>query len=106
MYNNITICKFGDGLMRLSNVNRDELVKMMAQNLSVLRAKLNLSQEDLADVLGVTRQTISAIENGQRNMNWTVFLSLVLIFLKNRETKRLMVLLGIYTKELNSLITF
>ena len=92
--------------MRLSNVNRDELVKMMAQNLSVLRAKLNLSQEDLADVLGVTRQTISAIENGQRNMNWTVFLSLVLIFLKNRETKRLMVLLGIYTKELNSLITF
>lgn len=92
--------------MRSSNVNKDELVKMMAQNLSVLRAKLNLSQEDLADVLGVTRQTISAIENGQRNMSWTVFLSLVLIFLKNRETKRLMVLLGIYTKELNSLITF
>lgn len=92
--------------MRSSNVNKDELVKMMAQNLSVLRVKLNLSQEDLADVLGVTRQTISAIENGQRNMSWTVFLSLVLIFLKNRETKRLMVLLGIYTKELNSLITF
>lgn len=106
MYNNITICKLGDDSMRSSNVNKDELVKMMAQNLSVLRAKLNLSQEDLADVLGVTRQTISAIENGQRNMSWTVFLSLVLIFLKNRETKRLMVLLGIYTKELNSLITF
>lgn len=106
MYNNVTICKRGDGLMSSSNVNRDELVKMMAQNLSVLRAKLNLSQEDLADVLGITRQTISAIENGQRNMSWAVFLSLVLIFLKNRETKRLMVLLGIYTKELNSLITF
>lgn len=92
--------------MHSSKINKDEFISLMSQNLSVLRTKLNLSQEDLADVLGVTRQTISAIENGQRNMSWTMFLSLVLIFLKNRETKRLIVLLGIYTKELNSFITF
>lgn len=92
--------------MHSSKINKDEFISLMVQNLSVLRTKLNLSQEDLADVLGVTRQTISAIENGQRNMSWTMFLSLVLIFLKNRETKRLIVLLGIYTKELNSFITF
>lgn len=78
----------------------------MSENLSVLRAKINLSQEELADVLGVTRQTISAIENEQRNMSWPIFLSLILIFLKNKETKRLIVLLGIYTKELSDFITF
>lgn len=92
--------------MSISNINRDELIKLMSENLSVLRAKLNLSQEDLADVLGVTRQTISAIENEQRNMSWSIFLSLILIFLKNKETKRLMILLGIYTKELSDFITF
>lgn len=54
--------------MHSSKINKDEFISLMAQNLSVLRTKLNLSQEDLADVLGVTRQTISAIENGQRNM--------------------------------------
>lgn len=78
----------------------------MSENLSVLRAKINLSQEELADVLGVTRQTISAVENEQRNMSWPIFLSLILIFLKNKETKRLIVLLGIYTKELSDFITF
>lgn len=92
--------------MSISNINRDELLKLMSENLSVLRAKVNLSQEDLADVLGVTRQTISAIENEQRNMSWSIFLSLILIFLKNKETKRLMILLGIYTKELSDFITF
>lgn len=106
MYNNVTNCNYGGGSMDISSINRDELIKLMSDNLSVLRAKLNLSQEDLADVLGVTRQTISAIENEQRNMSWSIFLSLILIFLKNKETKRLMILLGIYTKELSEFLTF
>ena len=68
--------------------------------------KLNLSQENLAEIIGVTRQTISAIENEQRSMTWPVFMALVLVFLKNKETKRLMVLFRIYTKELDEYITF
>lgn len=97
---------FGDGLVSSSNINKDKLVEIMAHNLSVLRMKLNLSQENLAEIIGVTRQTISAIENEQRSMTWPVFMSLVLVFLKNKETKRLMVLFGIYTKELDEYITF
>ena len=92
--------------MSSSNINKDKLVEIMAYNLSVLRMKLNLSQENLAEIIGVTRQTISAIENEQRSMTWPVFMALVLVFLKNKETKRLMVLFGIYTKELDEYITF
>jgi putative transcriptional regulator len=33
--------------------------------LKVARAELNLSQDDLARLVGVTRQTISSIETGQ-----------------------------------------
>jgi putative transcriptional regulator len=36
-------------------------------NLRVLRAMRNITQEDLALNLGVTRQTILAIENGKYN---------------------------------------
>lgn len=97
---------FGDGLVSSSNINKDKLVEIMAHNLSVLRMKLNLSQENLAEIIGVTRQTISAIENEQRSMTWPVFMALVLVFLKNKETKRLMVLFRIYTKELDEYITF
>jgi len=36
-------------------------------NLRVLRAMRKITQEDLASTLGVTRQTILAIENGKYN---------------------------------------
>jgi putative transcriptional regulator len=37
----------------------------LANRLRVARAEKRLSQEQLADMAGVTRQTIGAIENGQ-----------------------------------------
>ena len=37
----------------------------LANRLKVARAELNLSQEELAALVGVTRQTISSIETGQ-----------------------------------------
>lgn len=41
----------------------------MAKNLKLksARAKLDMSQQELADVVDVTRQTISAIERGDYN---------------------------------------
>lgn len=35
----------------------------MKNNIRVERARLRISQQDLADAIGVTRQTIYAIEN-------------------------------------------
>jgi len=37
----------------------------LKNRLKVARAERNLSQEDLARIVGVTRQTISSIETGQ-----------------------------------------
>lgn len=37
----------------------------LANRLKVARAEKNLSQEELAKIVGVTRQTISSIETGQ-----------------------------------------
>jgi putative transcriptional regulator len=37
----------------------------LGNRLRVARAELRLSQEQLAELAGVTRQTISSIENGQ-----------------------------------------
>jgi len=39
----------------------------LENDLRVLRAIKNITQEDLAKALGVTRQTILAIENGKYN---------------------------------------
>ena len=80
---------------------KNALMKAMADNLPILRSKLNLSQEELAVLLGVTRQTISSFESNQRKMTWSVFLALILIFFRNEPTKRLLVALNIYTPALN-----
>ena len=85
----------------MNKEQKNAVMNAMATNLSILRSKLNLSQEELAGLLGVTRQTISSFESGQRKMTWSVFLALVLIFFRNEPTKKLLVAFSIYTPELN-----
>ena len=40
---------------------------MKNKRLKIARIELDMSQDDLAKAVGVTRQTISAIENGSYN---------------------------------------
>ena len=43
------------------------MAKLLRNNLRVLRAVKDISQEQLAEELGVTRQTIHAVENDKYN---------------------------------------
>jgi len=85
------------------SIDRKKYAKAMAENLPVLRAKLNLSQGELADMIGITRQTLSAAECGSRELAWNNFISLLYIFTQNEMTLPLLTALGIYTIELDSL---
>ena len=51
---------------QIFDIDRKAYSAKMADNLPVLRAKLGLSQEGLAGIIGITRQTISSIENKSR----------------------------------------
>lgn len=76
----------------------------MAENLPVLRMKLDLTQNELAEKIGITRQTVIAIENKKTNMTWSTFLAFLFLFIKNEETKNLIIVLGIYTDELEKFL--
>ena len=80
------------------------LINNMTDNLPTLRKKLELSQDELASLIGISRSTVSAIENKKREMSWNIFLSLVLIFSKNKETGKLLYALDIYTEDLNEFL--
>lgn len=43
------------------------MVIVMENNLKIERTRANLTQEELADLIGVTRQTIGLIEKGKYN---------------------------------------
>lgn len=92
-------------------MSRDEKEKFktayidkLAENLSMLRAKAGVTQGDVADRIGIARQTYSAIECGRNKMSWNTFMSLILFFKENAQTKEVIKILGIYTDELENYI--
>lgn len=88
------------------DIDRKKYVTAMAQNLPTLRAKLGLSQTQLAECIGVTRQTISSIENQSRELSWPNFLSLLFLFSQNEQTMKLLPVMEIYTPELEQVFSF
>ena len=47
--------------------NRFEVIRHMKNKMKIARLQIGLTQEDLAKKVGVTRQTISLIENSKYN---------------------------------------
>ena len=58
-----------------------EKIQEFCSNLKVLRSSAGLTQEELANRVGVARQTITSIENGKMQPSTTLFLALVGLFL-------------------------
>jgi DNA-binding XRE family transcriptional regulator len=83
----------------LSTERRSELCRLLGINLSTLREKANITQSDLADRIGIKRQTISAIETGKRNMSWSTFSLLTLFFAKHEEINKIMAAMGVINAE-------
>ncbi len=90
--------------MLTMQINKKELIEKMSDNLPMLRAKLGLTQEEIAMTIGVSRHTIISMENKKRPMTWNTFLSLVLVFSGNPETMLLMKVMGIYTEQLEEFL--
>ena len=85
------------------DIDRQHYTQLMAKTLPTLRAKLGLSQTQLATMIGVTRQTLSAVESGTRPLTWGGFISLLYVFTQNEDTLPLLQTLEIYTPELSAM---
>ena len=75
-------------------------IAILQENLAALRAKIGISQEELANVMGVTRQTYFAIESGKRDMLWVSFMALMFFFSSIDSTAEMIRELRIYPIEL------
>ena len=65
---------------------KSRLIESLRKDLPVLRARVGLSQEAVANRVGISRQTYSNIETGKREMTWTTFLALIVFFQNNEQT--------------------
>ena len=69
---------------------KSELMEKLRAELPVLRARLGISQERAAEIIGISRQTYNAIETGKREMTWPIFLSMVAFFQNNEQTDQML----------------
>jgi len=83
---------------------KKKFISTLTNELKVLRAKVGISQQELANKLGVSRQTYGMIENGTQDMNWSQYLALTFLFKNNEDTAKILDWTGAYTPELEQYI--
>ena len=66
--------------MNKNNELFEKCIAALTKELPVLRKMSGLTQKDLANIIGVSRQTITNIESGASKMKWSLFLAIMLIF--------------------------
>lgn len=66
----------------------------------MLRTKSGISQEELANYLGISRQTYNAIECKKRQMSWNIYLSLILYYDYNKKTHQMLRSIGVFPYEI------
>lgn len=71
----------------------------LVNDLPVLRARLGISQEEIALKIGVSRQTYNSYEAKKRPVPWSVCISLITFFASNEKTRE-MLKKNTYTLEL------
>lgn len=84
--------------------DKKRVAKTLAENLGMLRKKIKITQEELAERIGVSRHTIIAIESGKKEMSWNICLALILIFSESAETRNLLEFLEIIGDNMSSII--
>lgn len=84
----------------LSKSQKDEYIQRLTSKLAALRAHADISQEDLANIIGTSRQTYYAIENKKRTMSWNNYLALIFFYDTVKETSQMVRELGAYPTQL------
>lgn len=83
-----------------NDAEKKKLMSILTNELKVLRAKVGITQQELADRLGVSRQTYGMIENKAQDMNWSQYLALTFLFRSHENTSKILEWTGAYTPEL------
>ena len=91
-------------LENLTKEKKEEYVDSLIDNLPALRAKMGISQSELADMIGIGRQTLISLENKKGRLKWDTFLALVMVFSNDRDASGLLKLLGLHLQDIETKI--
>lgn len=67
----------------LSDSEKQTILEEIVAKLPKIRQMIGISQTELGNKVGLSRQSISAIERGCVPLSWSVFLAIMLVVLTN-----------------------
>lgn len=98
-------CLYNDGglkdLLELADDKKAILIEKLSEELVALRAKAGLSQEELSNILGISRQSYGAFELKKKEMTWRTCFSLIMYFEFNPRTHDMLHALDLFPDELD-----
>ena len=74
---------------------KDDYITTLTNELPVLRARIRISQAELARGVGISRQTYSLIETQKQKMTWVTFMAIIAFFSGHEKTRRVLMELGL-----------
>ena len=90
--------------MTNGDTERELLIDILSDNLAPLRAISGLTQAELADCVGLGRQTLISIENKRSRMRWDTCLAIILTLSQHEKTNDYLAFLGIDSKSIQSFL--
>ena len=64
----------------MTSEEKDLLISKLTEYLPTLRGTVKVSQEQIANAIGVSRQTYNSIELKKRKMSWNTYMALVFFY--------------------------
>ena len=69
-----------------------------------MRARARVSQETLAEKIGISRQSYNNFETGKKELTWTKFLALVAYFQNNETTKQIIDMIDNFNEDMTMIM--
>lgn len=89
----------------MDQINKEELIDKFIYELPVLRARIDMTQDEISEIAGLSRQTYSALETRKRKMTWSNFMALLFVFYFNPETRAEIENTGLFPEELKRVLS-
>lgn len=84
----------------ISKKEKNDFIAALSKNLVILRRKAEVSQEEIANFIGVSRQSYGAVERCERRLSWNTYLALIFFFDYNENTRELLHTLSVFPHDL------
>lgn len=86
------------GLM--DKIDREKVIDKFIYELPVLRARIDMTQDEISEIVGLSRQTYSSLETRKRKMTWSNYIALLFVFYYNPITREAIEFAGLFPDEL------